>query len=110
MTDELETTALEQSSENENPQAPVREEVEVATTPAEPEAETETPVEQEEPESQATPDEPELQEEPETAEAAEAEQPIVQQTFATKEAVVARVQEIAASDELGDKTELALLK
>lgn len=110
MTDELETTALEQSSENENPQAPVGEEVEVATTPVEPEAETETPVEQEEPESQATPDEPELQEEPETAEAAEAEQAIVQQTFATKEAVVARVQEIAASDELGDKTELALLK
>ena len=38
------------------------------------------------------------------------EQEIVQQTFRTKEEVVARVQEIAGSDEVGDKTELNLLK
>ena len=44
------------------------------------------------------------------AEASEAEQEIVQQTFKTKDEVVARVQEIAQSDEVGDKTELNLLK
>lgn len=66
MTDELETTALEQSSENQAEQ---------------------------------------------TAEnAAEQENAIVQQTFQTKQEVVARVQQIAASAELGDKTELNLLK
>lgn len=40
----------------------------------------------------------------------EAEQEIIQQTFRTKEEVVARVQEIAQSSETGDKTELNLLK
>ncbi len=78
MNDELETTALEQSSEIKAEQTP-----EVAA---------ETMVEQvAEPES-------------------EAEQAIVQQTFKTKDEVVARVQEIAQSDEVGDKTELNLLK
>ena len=38
------------------------------------------------------------------------EQTIVQQTFQTKEEVVARVQEIAQSGEVGDRTELNLLK
>ena len=78
MNDELETTALEQSSE--------------ITAEQTPEVAAETMVEQvAEPES-------------------EAEQTIVQQTFKTKDEVVARVQEIAQSDEVGDKTELNLLK
>ncbi len=78
MNDELETTALEQSSE--------------ITAEQTPEVAAETMVEQvAEPES-------------------EAEQAIVQQTFKTKDEVVARVQEIAQSDEVGDKTELNLLK
>lgn len=110
MTDELETTALEQSSEIETPQAPVEEEEKVETTVAEPEAEAEEPESPEVPETPENPEMPDTQEEPEAEESVEAEQAIVQQTFATKEAVVARVQEIAASDELGDKTELALLK
>lgn len=109
MTDELETTALEQSSEIETPQAPVEEE-KVETTVAEPEAEAEEPESPEVPETPENPEMPDTLEEPEAEESVEAEQAIVQQTFATKEAVVARVQEIAASDELGDKTELALLK
>ena len=111
-----ETTALEQSSENENPQASLQE-AEVETTVAEPEAEQElpeTPEVPEVPETQETPDVPETLEEPEASEEAEAisedEQAIVQQTFQTKEEVVARVQEIADSEELGDKTELNLLK
>ena len=111
-----ETTALEQSSENENPQASLQE-AEVETTVAEPEAEQElpeTPEAPEVPETQETPDVPETLEEPEASEEAEAisedEQAIVQQTFQTKEEVVARVQEIADSEELGDKTELNLLK
>ncbi|MBQ7462594.1 MAG: DUF349 domain-containing protein [Bacteroidaceae bacterium] len=110
MTDELETTALEQSSEIETPQAPVEEEEKVETTVAEPEAEAEEPESPEVPETPENPEMPDTLEEPEAEESVEAEQAIVQQTFATKEAVVARVQEIAASDELGDKTELALLK
>ena len=78
MNDELETTALEQSSE--------------ITAEQTPEVAAETMVEKvAEPES-------------------EAEQAIVQQTFKTKDEVVARVQEIAQSDEVGDKTELNLLK
>lgn len=109
MTDELETTALEQSSEIETPQAPVEEE-KVETTVAEPEAEAEEPESPEVPETPENPEMPDTLEEPEAEESVEAEQAIVQQTFATKEAVVARVQEIAASDELGDKTELTLLK
>ena len=110
MTDELETTALEQSSEIETPQAPVEEEEKVETTVAEPKAEAEEPESTEAPESTESPETPDIPEESEAEESVEAEQAIVQQTFATKEAVVARVQEIAASDELGDKTELALLK
>ena len=48
--------------------------------------------------------------EAETEATAPEEQAIVQQVFHTKEEVVARVQEIAQSDEVGDKQELALLK
>ena len=119
MTDELETTALEQSSESVNPQTLAKEEAEVETTIAEPKAEPEAPAAPEEakpeesPEEPETPESPELAQEPEEDEAAEpteAEQAIVRQTFATKEAVVARVQEIAAGEDLGDKAELALLK
>lgn len=46
----------------------------------------------------------------EEAPVAETEQEIMQQTFRTKEEVVARVQEIAQSQETGDKAELNLLK
>jgi hypothetical protein len=46
----------------------------------------------------------------EEAPVAETEQEIMQQTFRTKEDVVARVQEIAQSQETGDKAELNLLK
>ena len=78
-----ETTALEQSSEITNEVTNEQQ--------AEPTAET---VETTAPETEAT----------------EAEQTIVQQTFKTKEEVVARAQEIAQSDEVGDRTELNLLK
>ena len=105
MTDELETTALEQSSEIETPQTPVEGETEVETTVAEPQAE---PTEPEMPDTPEAPDTPESPEEPEGQEAAE--QAIVQQTFQTKDEVVARVREIAQSEEVGDKTELNLLK
>ena len=99
MTDELETTALEQSSEitNEQVEEPVVEQAEAVAEQAEPEVEqTETAPEVEEPESEV--------------EATEAEQHVAEQTFKTKEEVVARVQEIAQSGEAGDKTELNLLK
>ena len=46
----------------------------------------------------------------ENEEVPEAEQAIVQQVFRTKDEVVARVQEIAHSGEMGDKQELSLLK
>ena len=113
MTDELETTALEQSSEitNEQVAEPVEEKVEPVVEAAEPEVETAEPeVEATEPEVETA--EPEvLTEEPEVeAEATEAEQHVAEQTFKTKDEVVARVKEIAASEEMGDKTELALLK
>ena len=49
-------------------------------------------------------------EEQEPEQLSEVEQHIAEQTFLTKEEVVARVQEIANSDEVGDKTELNLLK
>ena len=88
-----ETTALEQSSEIQNPQ-PATVEGEVETTAAEPTPEPETTAAETIPETEA-----EAQ-----------EQAIVQQTFHTKEEVVARVQEIAQSDEAGDKAELNLLK
>ena len=99
MTDELETTALEQSSEITNEKV------------AEPAAKQEEPV-VEAPEPEVETVEPEaLTEEPEQdAEPTEAEQHIAEQTFKTKEEVVARVQEIAQSGEAGDKTELNLLK
>ena len=108
MTDELETTALEQSEaspvptqgEGNEPEVEVKaeqEEQEVTQEPTLPEVEDTLPEVEE--------TLPEVEEMPE-----EAEQAIIQQTFQTKEAVVARVQEIAASDELGDKTELTLLK
>ena len=99
MTDELETTALEQSSEitNEQVEEPV-------VKQAEPVAE------QTEPEVEQTNAEPEAEEPESEVEATEAEQHVAEQTFQTKDEVVARVKEIAQSGEAGDKTELALLK
>ena len=97
-----ETTALEQSSEitNEQQVEPTVEQVEQV------EAEVEVP--EKEPEAEAPEAEPETPEaEPE---ATEAEQHIAEQTFKTKDEVVARVQEIAQSGEVGDRTELNLLK
>ncbi|MBR6141721.1 MAG: DUF349 domain-containing protein [Bacteroidaceae bacterium] len=117
MTDELETTALEQSSEI-TAEQPVEAAAEQVTepqveAPAAPEqSETPEAVEPEatEPEAEAT--EPEAEAVELEAEAAwpEAEQAIVQQTFKTKDEVVARAQEIANSGEAGDKNELNLLK
>lgn len=108
MTDELETTAFEQSSESINEQVtePVAEpEVEVAN----PDAPVEEPeVEEPKAEAEVTEAEAELTE-PE-AEPTEAEQHVAEQTFKTKEDVVARVKEIAESGEAGDRTELNLLK
>ena len=121
MTDELETTALEQSSESTNEKVEetaldVQQETQpVAETkpePApEPEPEPVTDVEPE-PEKEVEPAplaEEEMEQETES-ETLEPEQGIVQQTFKTKDEVVARVQEIAQSGEAGDKNELALLK
>ena len=110
-----ETTALEQSSEitAEQPIEAVAENV-VETT-----AEIEVPVVEPEPEVEQPKQEPEVAEAEQEAEVAqtepeaeptEAEQEIVQQTFRTKDEVVARIQEIAQSDDVGDKTELNLLK
>ncbi|MBO7118848.1 MAG: DUF349 domain-containing protein [Bacteroidaceae bacterium] len=99
MTDELETTALEQSSEITN------EQVETAAPEAQQESQ---PVAEAEP---APAPEPEEEHAPEAeSDTPEPEQDIVQQTFKTKQEVVARVQEIAQSGEAGDKNELALLK
>ena len=84
-----ETTALEQPSEIKNEQV------------TEPVAEAVA----EQPEEVAAQPEAEL---PVQADAAEQE--IVQQTFQTKEEVVARVQAIVESGEAGDRNELALLK
>ncbi|MBQ6191216.1 MAG: DUF349 domain-containing protein [Bacteroidaceae bacterium] len=110
MTDELETTALEQSSEITKEQ--VEEQVaEPAAAQAEPEAKQEEPVAEQaaaEPEAEAA--EPEAAEAEPDAEVTEAEQHVAEQVFQTKEEVVARVKEIALSGEAGDKTELALLK
>jgi len=101
-----ETTALEQSSEITTEQAKEEEVVGQVSTPAAPEQseepEAEPKTEPETPETKDSPEEPNSQE--------EAEQAIVQQTFRTKEEVVARVQEIAQSNEIGDKAELNLLK
>ena len=106
MSDELETTALEQSSEitNEQVTEPVAEQVE-----ATPEA-TEPVVETAEPEVEQAEAEPEVEEPESEAEPTEAEQHIAEQTFKTKDEVVARVTEIAQSGEAGDRTELNLLK
>ncbi|MBR1499112.1 MAG: DUF349 domain-containing protein [Bacteroidaceae bacterium] len=99
-----ETAAVEQPSEN----TAAEQTPETATTvnnetAAEEPAPAEEPAAAEETapaEETATPE----------AEAPEGEQAIVQQTFRSKDEVVARVQEIAQSDEVGDKQELALLK
>ena len=96
-----ETTALEQSSEIKNEQQvePTVEAVEQVEAAEQAEPEAEAP--QQEPEAEAFEPEPE---------ATEAEQHIAEQTFKTKDEVVARVQEIAQSGEAGDRTELNLLK
>ena len=96
-----ETTALEQSSEIKNEQQvePTVEAVEQVEAAEQAEPEVEAP--QQEPEAEAVEQEPE---------ATEAEQHIAEQTFKTKDEVVARVQEIAQSGEAGDRTELNLLK
>ena len=96
-----ETTALEQSSEIKNEQQvePTVEAVEQVEAAEQAELEAEAP--QQEPEAEALEPEPE---------ATEAEQHIAEQTFKTKDEVVARVQEIAQSGEAGDRTELNLLK
>lgn len=96
-----ETTALEQSSEIKNEQQvePTVEAVEQVEAAEQAEPEPEAP--QQEPEAEALEPEPE---------ATEAEQHIAEQTFKTKDEVVARVQEIAQSGEAGDRTELNLLK
>lgn len=106
MSDELETTALEQSSEitNEQVTEPVAEQVE-----ATPEA-TEPVVEAAEPEVEQVEAEPEVEEPESEPEPTEAEQHVAEQTFKTKDEVVARVKEIAQSGEAGDRTELNLLK
>ena len=115
MTDELETTAFEQSSESINEQVtePVAEpEVEVANPDApveEPEVE-EPKAEAEVTEAEAEPMEAEAEPMEAEAEPTEAEQHVAEQTFKTKEDVVARVKEIAESGEAGDRTELNLLK
>ena len=87
-----ETAAVEQPSEN---------------TAAEQTPETATTVN-----NKTAAEEPAPAEEPASPEdeAPEGEQAIVQQAFRSKDEVVARVQEIAQSDEVGDKQELALLK
>ena len=96
-----ETTALEQSSEIKNEQQvePTVEAVEQVEAAEQAEPEAEAP--QQELEAEALEPEPE---------ATEAEQHIAEQTFKTKDEVVARVQEIAQSGEAGDRTELNLLK
>ena len=116
MTDELETTALEQSSEitaEQTPEVAAENKVETkveneampdagaepaAAEPAAAQAEAPAPVQDEAPDAEPEP------------EASEAEQHVAEHLFQTKDEVVARVKEIAQSEELGDKTELALLK
>ena len=99
-----ETTAIEQSSEITAEQA--KESVVEATVEA---TVSDAPSSLEQSEiSVELPDEVEQPEE--TEQIPETEQEIIQQTFRTKEEVVARIQEIAQSGEAGDKTELNLLK
>jgi len=120
-----ETTALEQSSEITAEQIEQVEQVEQAE-PAEQveQVEQTEQVEQVEQAEQAEPAEQveQVEQAEQVEQTAEApaeeeetvaptpEQEIIQQTFRTKDEVVARVQEIANSDEVGDKTELNLLK
>lgn len=90
-----ETTALEQSSEITNeqqvvPEVEAAEQVEAVAEVAEPEAD--------------------VAESEVTDEVTEAEQHVAEQTFKTKDDVVARVKEIAESGEAGDRAELNLLK
>ena len=111
-----ETTAIEQSSEITAEQASeqIAEQAseQVAEQKSESVAEPETTVEPEaQPEPEVLPgQEPEVESEQDSEQLPEIEQHIAEQTFQTKEEVVARVQEIANSDEVGDKTELNLLK
>lgn len=103
-----ETTALEQSSEITNEQQV--EQTAEAVEQAEPVVETpETVAEETKPEVEETA-EPEAEETTPEVEVTEAEQHIAEQTFKTKDEVVARVQEIAQSGEAGDRAELNLLK
>ncbi len=103
-----ETTALEQSSEITNEQQV--EQTAEAIEQAEPVVETSEPVAEEtKPEVEETA-EPEAEETTPEVEVTEAEQHIAEQTFKTKDEVVARVQEIAQSGEAGDRAELNLLK
>ena len=103
-----ETTALEQSSEITNEQQV--EQTAEAVEQAEPVVETPEPVvEETKPEVEETA-EPEAEETTPEVEVTEAEQHIAEQTFKTKDEVVARVQEIAQSGEAGDRAELNLLK
>ena len=102
MTDELETTVPDLSPNATDGQAAEQEAGQTSEEPAaeqaaEPEAVPET-----------APEEPEMTAEAE--EPAEAGQENTLPTYATKDDVVARAQEIAASGETGDKAELALLK
>ena len=90
-----ETTALEQSSEITNeqqvvPEVEAAEQVEAVAEVAEPEAD--------------------VAESEVADEVTEAEQHVAEQTFKTKDDVVARVKEIAESGEAGDRAELNLLK
>ena len=105
-----ETAAVEQPSEN----TAAEQTPETATTVnnepvAEEPAPAETPAPARESAAAEEPVPAEATDMPDT-EAPEDEQAIVQQTFRSKDEVVARVQEIAQSDEVGDKQELALLK
>ena len=90
-----ETTALEQSSEITNeqqvvPEVEAAEQVEAVAEVAEPEAD--------------------VAESEVADEVTEAEQHVAEQTFKTKDDVVARVKKIAESGEAGDRAELNLLK
>lgn len=90
-----ETTALEQSSEITNeqqvvPEVEAAEQVEAVAEVAEPEAD--------------------VAESEVADEVTDAEQHVAEQTFKTKDDVVARVKEIAESGEAGDRAELNLLK
>ena len=103
-----ETTALEQSSEITNEQQV--EQTAEAVEQAEPVVETPEQVAEETKLEVEETAEPEADETTPEVEVTEAEQHIAEQTFKTKDEVVARVQEIAQSGEAGDRAELNLLK